>query len=82
MENGIRASAPLSFLAGLGAGVTVALLLAPRSGAATRRLAGRQVERGEAWVKGKAAAAQDYVKGCGEEMCDRAKEVVEVMGRA
>ena len=41
-----RTSAPLSFLAGLGAGIVVATLFAPRSGAAIRRLVSRQVERG------------------------------------
>ena len=81
VENGTRASAPLSFLAGLGAGIAVAILLAPRSGAATRRLLGRKVEKGEDWVKDKATAAREYVKGCAEELSDRAKEVAEVIGR-
>ena len=78
---GSRSSAPLSFLAGLGAGVALAVFLAPRSGAATRRLIGRKVEKGGDWVKDKATAAQDYVEGCGEKFCDRTKEVAEVIGR-
>ena len=42
---GNRGSALLIFLTGLGAGIAVTALLAPRSGAATRRLIGRKVER-------------------------------------
>jgi gas vesicle protein len=79
--NATRASAPLSFLAGLGAGIAVAIFLAPRSGAATRRLIGRKVENGEDWVKDKATAPQEYARGCVEERCDRVKEVAEVIGR-
>jgi gas vesicle protein len=76
-----RISGPLTFLAGLGAGIAVAVLFTPRSGPATRRLVGRTVEKGEDWMKNKATAAQEYVKGCGEELVDRAKEVAEVIGR-
>ena len=76
-----RVSAPLFFLSGLGAGIGLAILLAPRSGAATRRLIGRKVEDGQDWVKGKAAAAQDCVKAQVEELRGRVKEVAEVIGR-
>ena len=69
------------FLAGLGAGVALTVLLAPHSGAATRRLIGRKVGEGEDWMKDKAASAQDYVKGCGEELRGRVKEVAQVIGR-
>jgi gas vesicle protein len=75
-----RGSALLFFLTGLGAGIGVTVLLAPRSGAATRRLIGRKVEEGQDWMKDKAAAAQDYVRGHGEELRDRVKEVAEVVG--
>ncbi|MGA2182624.1 MAG: YtxH domain-containing protein [Bryobacteraceae bacterium] len=81
MVNGNRSFAPLSFLIGLGAGIALTVLLAPRSGAATRRLISRKVEKGEDWMKDKAAAAQDYVRGHVEELRDRAKEVAEVIGR-
>jgi len=43
-------SALLFFLTGLGAGIALTVLLAPRSGAATRRLIGRRVEEGEDWM--------------------------------
>ncbi len=76
-----RSSALPFFLSGLGAGVALALLLAPLSGAATRSLISRKVKDGEDWMKDKAAAAEDYVLTRGAELRDRAKEVAEVIGR-
>jgi gas vesicle protein len=72
----------LMFLTGMGTGIALAVLFAPRSGAATRRLISRKVEEGEDWVKEKAAAAQDYVSDQGEKLGDRIKEVAEVIGRS
>ena len=80
--NASKGSALLFFLAGLGAGIALAALLAPRSGAATRRLIGRKVEEGDDWMKDKAAAAQDCVRGHVEELRDRVKEAAEVIGRS
>jgi gas vesicle protein len=74
-------SGALFFLTGVGTGIAVAALLAPRSGAATRRLIGRKVEEGEDWVKEKAAVAQDYVSSRGEKLGNRIREVAEVIGR-
>jgi gas vesicle protein len=76
-----RVSEGLVFLTGLGVGVAITVLFAPRSGAATRRLIGHKAEKGEGWIKDKAAAAQDYVKAHVEELRDRVKEVAEVIGR-
>ena len=80
--SGCRASTPLYFLTGLGAGIALTLLLAPRSGASTRRLIRRKVEAGEDWVKNQTAAAHDYVSDRGEELRDRVKDVAEVIGRS
>ncbi len=80
--NGNRAYALPFFLAGLVTGIAVTILLAPRSGAATRRLIGRKVEEGENWMKAKATAAQGYVSSRGAELRDRVKEAAEVMGRS
>ena len=44
------------FLAGLGTGIAVTLLLAPLSGSTTRRLIGRRIKNGEDWVRGTAAS--------------------------
>ena len=78
--NGKRAYALPFFLAGLGTGI-VAVLLVPRSGTATRRLIGCQVEKGEDWMKANAVAALDYVGTRGAELRDRVKEVAEVIRR-
>jgi gas vesicle protein len=75
-------SSSLMFLTGMGVGIALAVLLAPRSGAATRRLIGRKIEEGEDWVKEKAALAQDCVSDQGEKLADRIKEVAEVIGRS
>ena len=80
-NNGNIGSSLLLFLTGLGAGVAMALLLAPRSGAVTRRFIGNKAYRGKGWVKDKAAAAQAYVKERGEELRGRVEEVAEVIGR-
>ncbi len=74
-------SSLMLFLTGLGAGVALTVLLAPRSGAATRRLIGSKVDEGKIWVKDKAAMAQAYAKDRGEELRGRAAEVAEVIGR-
>jgi hypothetical protein len=80
--NGHKGSALLLFAGGLGAGIALMALLAPRSGAATRRLIGRRVEEGKGWMKDQAATAQDYVRDHAEGLRDRAKEVAEVIGRS
>lgn len=69
------------FLTGVGTGIALTLLLAPRSGAATRGLIGRKVKDGEDWMKDKAAAAEDYVLTRGAGLRDRVQEVAEVIGR-
>ena len=70
------------FLAGLGAGIAVSLLLAPRSGAGTRRLIVRKVQKGEGWVKEKAAAKKDYVQTQRTEPSDHVNNAAEVVGPA
>lgn len=79
--NGRTGSSLVLFLTGLGAGVALTVLLAPRSGAETRRLIGSKVGEGKGWVKNKAAAAQAYAKRRGEEVRGRAEEIAEVIGR-
>jgi len=80
--NGNRSSALPFFLTGLGTGVALTLLLAPRNGAATRNLIGRKVKEGEDWMKDKAGAAEDYVLTQGEGLRAGAKKVAEVIGRS
>jgi gas vesicle protein len=76
-----RGSALLCFVTGLTAGIALTVLFAPRSGTATRDLIGRKVNEGQNWVKDKATAAQDYVKGQSDDFRDRVEEVAEVIGR-
>ena len=57
-------------------------LLAPRSGAATRRLIGHKIEEGDDWIKDKADTAQDFVRGHVDDLHDRVKEVAKVIGRS
>lgn len=75
--NGHRSTSLPFFLAGLGAGIAVTLLLAPLSGAATRRLIGRRVKDGEEWMRSKAGAAKDFVRsyGAGSEDTKEAEAV-------
>jgi gas vesicle protein len=80
--SGNRCSALPFFLIGAATGIALAVLLAPRSGAATRRLISRTVQEGEDWMRAKATAAQDYVKGHGADLRERVKEVAEVIGRS
>ena len=80
--NGDKAFGLLFFATGLGAGIGLTVLLAPRSGAATRRLIGHKIEQGDDWAKDKADAAQDFVRGHVEDLHDRVKEVAKVIGRS
>ncbi len=75
-------SGALMFLTGMGAGIAAAVLLAPRSGVATRRILGRKLEVGEDWVKERALDAQDCVRSYAEDIGDRMKEVAEAVGRS
>lgn len=54
------------FLAGLGVGVVLALLFAPRSGEETREL-----------IRGKADQGRDYVTGKSRELRHQAEEIVD-----
>ncbi len=70
------------FLSGLGAGLALALLLAPRSGRATRGLISRKVRVGEDWVKDTATKTENYVAAQGEGLREGVKEFAEVIGRS
>ena len=65
------------FLAGLGSGIALTLLLAPRSGHATRNILGRKLKDGQAWIKENAAVAEDYALTNAKELSDRVKNLKE-----
>jgi gas vesicle protein len=67
------------FLTGFGTGVALALLFAPRSGEATRRLIGQKAKEGEGYLKNKGAAARDYVVSSGTEARNRVREAAQVI---
>ena len=70
------------FLAGLGTGVALALLLAPLSGDAARNLIRRRVTEGGDWVRDQAKGADEYVRTQGSGLLDKVNEVAEVITRA
>ena len=77
--NDSRISALPLFLTGLGAGIALTLLMAPMSGAASRRLIGRKVNDGKDWMKDQAAAAEDYAHTQSARLRDRVKVVAEAV---
>jgi hypothetical protein len=66
-NGGVHSYSPY-FVAGLIAGAGLALLLAPRSGAATRRAIGRKAGEGIDLLKAGATAGRDYISSCGADL--------------
>jgi gas vesicle protein len=60
------------FLAGVGVGTVVALLFAPHSGKATRRLIADRAEEGKEYVSGKGRE----IRRQAEDLVERGKDVV------
>jgi gas vesicle protein len=65
------------FLAGVAAGAAVALLVSPKSGAATRHAIGRKAGEGTDLLKARMSSGRDYILECGAELRDRAKGAAE-----
>ncbi|MGH9657476.1 MAG: YtxH domain-containing protein [Bryobacteraceae bacterium] len=65
------------FIAGLGVGVAVGILIAPRSGAETRRYLRERAEEGGEYVKTKAQEGTEYVRRRGAEARDSASELID-----
>lgn len=83
-SNGVHSYSPF-FVAGLIAGAGLALLLAPRSGVATRRAIGRRAGEGIDLLKAGASAGRDYISSCGADLRDLVKgtaEPVEIAPKA
>ena len=79
MKNDCNCSSMPMFMAGLGTGVAFALLLAPRSGDATRNMIGRKVKEGGDWVKGQADEAEGYMKTQGAALRDKVNAVADAV---
>jgi hypothetical protein len=73
--NGDRSITLPVFLAGLGTGIVLTVLITPLSGAALRGI-GRRVKDGVDWMECKAAAAKDEVLTQARGLGDRFKAVV------
>jgi len=69
-------------LAGLASGFVLAVLIAPRPGAATRKLIGRKVRVGEDWVEEQAGAVKEWVVTQGADLRDRVSSVAEAITRS
>jgi gas vesicle protein len=67
------------FLIGLGTGIALTVLFAPRSGRATRHSISRKAKEATDMLQAKAAAGRDYIERQGAELRDRAKEVVDTV---
>ena len=70
-----RCSIPVNvgyFLAGVGAGAVVALLLAPKTGEQTRKLIAKKAEEGRDYVASKGRE----IRGQAEELMEKGKEFV------
>lgn len=67
------------FLTGLVAGIAVTLLVAPASGADSRRFLGRRLRDGEDWVRSKATEAEEYALSQTTALRDRVKEAAQVL---
>lgn len=65
------------FLAGLTSGITLTLLLAPRSGSETRNILSRKMKQGEAWVKEKASTAEDFASAGAKDLRERAENLTD-----
>lgn len=74
--NGNRSTTLPVFLAGLGTGIVLTLLITPLSGAALRNGIGRKLKDGADWMEGKAKAAKDEVVTHATGLRDGVKAVV------
>jgi gas vesicle protein len=65
------------FLAGLGTGLAVGMLFAPRSGNDSRRLIREKAEEGKNFLKSGVDQGQNYIKRRGTELVDQASEQID-----
>ncbi len=65
------------FIVGIGVGVAVGMLLAPRSGEETRQILRAKADEGTDYLKAKADDSRDYVKRRGSELRDSASDLID-----
>jgi gas vesicle protein len=65
------------FVVGLGIGVAVGLLMAPRSGEETRRLIRTKADEGSEFLRAKADEGKEFVRRRGTELRDSASDLID-----
>ena len=65
------------FVVGLGIGVAVGLLMAPRSGEETRRLIRTKADEGSDFLRTKADEGKEFVRRRGTELRDSASDLID-----
>jgi gas vesicle protein len=65
------------FVVGLGIGVAVGLLMAPRSGEETRQLLRTKADEGTEFLRAKADESKEFVRRRGTELRDSASDLID-----
>src|SRR5215471_8654447 len=65
------------FIVGLGVGVAVGLLMAPRSGEETRRILRSKADEGADYLRTKADEGREYVRRRGAELRESASDLID-----
>ena len=65
------------FIVGLGVGVAVGMLLAPRSGEETRQLLREKADESKDYLRTKADESREFVKRRGAELRDSASDLID-----
>ena len=65
------------FVVGLGIGVAVGLLMAPRSGEETRQLLRTKADEGTEFLRAKAEESKEFVRRRGTELRESASELID-----
>ena len=65
------------FIVGLGVGVAVGLLLAPRSGGETRQLLREKADEGKDYLRTKADESREFVRRRGAELRESASDLID-----
>lgn len=65
------------FIVGVGVGVALGMLFAPRSGEETRKILREKADEGKDYLKTRADESKDYVRRRGSELRDSASEFID-----
>jgi gas vesicle protein len=65
------------FIVGMGIGVAVGMLLAPRSGEETRQILRVKADEGKDFVRAKTEEGREYVRRRGSEIRDSAADIID-----